>query len=91
MSRKRDNGHRQGRGQLVRGDGSLDVLQVLAVYVVRLAALDLVGPRLTDHLDQQVNCHESAPQAGADLDPDKGPQFVDPRGQDRERRKRSSA
>ena len=75
--------HRQRRGQLVRGDGGLDVLDVLAVHLVRLTALEFVGPRFTDHLDQQVNRHESAPQAGADLDPDKRLQLFDPRRQDR--------
>ena len=58
-------------------------LHVLAVDLVRLTVLEFVRPRFTDHLDQQVNRHESAPQAGADLDPDKGLQLVDPRRQNR--------
>ena len=47
------------------------------------AVLEFIGPRFADHLDQQVNRHESAPKAGADLDPDKGLQLFDPRRQNR--------
>ena len=65
--------HRQRRGQLVRGDGGLDVLHVLAVDLVRLAVLEFVGPRFTDHLDQQVDRHESCATGGRRSRPREGP------------------
>ncbi len=53
------------------------------MHLVRLTVLEFIGPRFADHLDQQIDRHESAPQAGADLDPDKGLQVVDQRRQNR--------